>query len=91
MKREKMMALQERVIACSDFSEWKNDLEVIGYHVIDSTPTQGQPGFCTLRFDDGPGHEAGAGVGAGGLRAAPPSTATVAAATAAKDALSATQ
>lgn len=85
------MALQERVIACSDFSEWKNDLEVIGYHVIDSTPNQRQPGLCTLRFDDGPGQESGGRTGAGALRAAPPPTATVAAAMAAKDALSATQ
>jgi chitosanase len=86
-----MMALQERIIPCSDFSEWKNDLEVIGYHVIDSTPKQGQPGFCTLRFDNGADHQSMAVAGTNALRAAPAPAAAAAAASAATDSLSVTQ
>jgi chitosanase len=86
-----MMALQGRTIPCSDFSEWKHDLEVIGYHVIDSTPQQGQPGFCTLRFDNGIGEHPTPVAGLTASRAAPPPAAAGAAATAAKGALSKTQ
>lgn len=45
------MALRERTIPCSDFTEWKHDLELTGSHVIDSTPNPQRPGFCTLRFE----------------------------------------
>ena len=40
-KREKIMAVRERTIPCSDFAEWKHDLESTGFHVIDSTPIDG--------------------------------------------------
>jgi hypothetical protein len=49
-KREKMMAMRERKIPCSDFPEWKRDLESTGVHVIDSTPIPNQNGYCNLRF-----------------------------------------
>lgn len=45
------MALRERTIPCSDVPEWKHDLELTGYHVIDSNPDPDRPGFCMLRFD----------------------------------------
>jgi hypothetical protein len=45
------MTLRERIIPCSDFPDWKHDLELTGYHVIDSTPNPGRPGMCTLRFE----------------------------------------
>lgn len=47
------MAVRERTISCSDFPEWKHDLESTGFHVLDSTPIPNQNGFCTLRFETG--------------------------------------
>lgn len=45
------MTLRERTIPCADFPEWKQDLELRGFHVIDSTPDPDRSGFCTMRFE----------------------------------------
>jgi chitosanase len=51
-----MMAVRERTIPCSDFAEWKHDLESTGFHVLDNTPIPNQNGYCNLRFEPGPDH-----------------------------------
>jgi chitosanase len=86
-----MMALQERIIPCSDVPEWTHDLEVVGYHVVGSKPSQGQPGFCTLTFDNGIAQQASPVAGFNTTRAAPPPAMAAAPASAAKGALSAMQ
>ena len=67
------MTLRERTIPCSDFAEWKHDLESTGFHVIDSTPIAGQSGMCRLRFESDPDHVAGPGLARAGSPCAAPS------------------
>lgn len=55
------MALRERTIPRADFQNWKKDLETTGFHVVDSLPHPGLPGFCTLRFEPGANHVPGPG------------------------------
>ena len=72
------MTVRERSIPCSDFPEWKHDLELTGYHVEDSTPDPTSPGFCIIRFDSGPDHVAGPGPAMAAALAAPlPTSATL--------------
>jgi chitosanase len=71
-KREKMMAVRERTIPCSEFTEWKHDLESTGFHVIDSEPIAGKNGLCTLRFEPGADHLAARGPAPAASRGAAP-------------------
>jgi chitosanase len=70
------MEIRTRTILCSDFAEWKTDLETVGYHVLDQAPDPRQPGLCTLRFeaDD---HLAGPDPGPGPARAGAPAAAAL--------------
>lgn len=45
------MTVRERTIPCAEFGEWKHDLELTGFHVLDNTPIPNQAGFCRLRFE----------------------------------------
>ena len=66
------MAVRERTIPCSDFAEWKHDLETTGFHIIDNTPIPKQNGFCNLRFEMAPDHVAGPDPALTAARAAAP-------------------
>ena len=50
------MPLSERTIPCSDYADWKHDLESSGYHVEPSVPDPSKSGFCIIRFDYGADH-----------------------------------
>lgn len=53
------MDLRERTIPCSDYLEWKSDLETKGYEVLGSRPDPNLPGFCILSFQSAPEHVPG--------------------------------
>lgn len=71
------MDLRQRTIPCSDYSEWKIDLEIKGYEVLGSQPDPNRPGFCTLSFQSPPEHVRGpdATLAAAFAGAAPPAAA----------------
>jgi chitosanase len=53
------MDLRQRIIPCSDYPDWKVDLEIKGYEVLGSQPDPNRPGFCTLSFQSPPEHVRG--------------------------------
>jgi chitosanase len=75
--RSLAMEIRTRTILCSDFAEWKTDLETVGYQILDHAPDPRQPGYCTLRFeadDHLPGPAPGPALGPARTAALAPAT-----------------
>lgn len=50
-----MTVIRERSIPCTDCADWKQDLELKGFRVLDCLADGQHSGFCTIRFDEAEG------------------------------------